>query len=455
MASTLPFNPDSYYLQSIELATPKNIVNLKAVFVEMSYYEDIFRGSVTGEVLINDSISIIDRLGMSGGEYLNLVFRKVKAKDDSEGIKKTFRIYRVSERILHNQETENYTLHFCSEEFFLSEQLKVTKAYKGKKISEMVNDVLVEQLQIPEPKIDVQETKGLYDIIVPYKSPFETLHWLANYAQADTYSGADFLFYENRDGFHFTSLQKLYAKTPYRAFAYTIRNVGDRENLGELYTDLISIKSYTYLDTFDTLYGTVNGAFASKTVTVDPLTRRFYETNFDYKNDYWLKNVQLNDFGVINNTPNRMNKKMNEMYEATYKVVVANKNQNKAIGISEQPWATQNDIAAEIFVPYRTAQMAMSHYSRIKIVVSGDPKLSVGTTIKVRLPSSLSKKDGSGLNEGLSDPYNTGTYLIGAVRHIIKSDMKYDTVLEIVKDSVAAPYPDWPSTEIVNVVKGN
>jgi hypothetical protein len=158
---------------------------------------------------------------------------------------------------------------------------------------------------------------------------------------------------------------------------------------------------------------------------------------------------------VINNTPNSINKKMNEMYEATYKVVVSNKSQNKALGISKQPWSTQNNMDVETYVPYRTAQMALSHYTRIKIVVSGDPKLSVGKTIRVRIPSNRSKKDGSGLNEGLYDEYNTGVYLISAVRHIIKSDMKYDTVVEVVKDSMGGQLPDWSSSQIVNVVKGS
>lgn len=459
LTGAIPELPDSYFLETLELITPKNVVNIKSMMIEISYYEDIFRGSVTGEVLISDAISMIDRLSLSGGEYLNLVFRKTQKQSKEEGVSKKFRIYRVSERILHNQETENYTLHFCSEELFFSEQLKISKAYKGKKISEMVSDVLQKQLQIPTKYLDIQETQGLYDFIIPYKSPFETLHWLANYAMADTYPGADFLFYENHTGFHFNSLQNLYTQVPYKGenngYMYTTRNLGDTPESGELYRDLIGIKSYTYLDTFDTLYGTVNGAFASKTLTIDPLTRRFYETEFDYSKDYWLKNTQLNDFAIINNVPNRENKTMNKMFEASYKVLVSNKEQIKAKGISDKPWSVSKDIFAETYVPYRTAQMALSHYVRVKLAVAGDPKLSVGTIINVELPSNASKKDGSGLNEGLFDVYNTGRYLISAVRHVIKADMKYDTVIEVVKDSLASQLPNWNSSQIYEVVKGN
>jgi len=199
-----PRFPDDYSLIKLFLVTPKNTVDIRSMMVEISYYEDIFRGSVTGEILISDSISMIDRLGLCGGEFLNLVFRKNK-NSQSEEISKIFRIYRVSERILQKQEVEVYTLHFCSEEFFYSEQKKISKAYTGKKISEIANDILKKEILVQNKYIKLDETKGLYDLIIPYKSPFETLQWLTNYALADTYSGADFMFFENSDGFNFVS----------------------------------------------------------------------------------------------------------------------------------------------------------------------------------------------------------------------------------------------------------
>lgn len=447
-----PAVSEEYYLQNLYLVTPNGTINILSMMLEISYYEDLFRGSVTGEILISDSISMIDRLGLCGGEFLTLIFKKTKDQSDNEGIKKVFRIYRVSERILQKQEVEAYTLHFCSEEFFYSEQKKISKAYKGKKISEIAEDVLKVELQANDYLI--HDTKGLYDLIVPYKSPFETLHWLTNYALVDTYSGADYVFYENHTGFHFVSLQKLYAQPSYNSYRYDVKNAGNKENSPEIYRDLTGVKTYAYLDTFDTLYGTVNGAFASKTLSIDPTTRRFFETNFDYKNDYFYKNVQLNNSALINNTPNRENKRMNEMYESSFKVVISNKEQIKAKGISDEPWSVSNDIAAETFVPYRTAQMSLSHYSRVKIVLAGDPNLSVGRIINLTLPSSASKSDGIGFNEGLPDVYNSGRYLISAVRHMIKTDRRYETVLEVVKDSYASDLPNWTNPDINSLVKG-
>ena len=147
---------DDFYLEKLNIITPKNIVNIKSIFVELSYYEDIFRGTVSGHVLISDAISMIDRLGLSGNDYLEVKFRKSKLVD-AQGISKYFRIYRVGERILNNSETESYALHFCSEELFLSEQTKVSKAYEGKTIEYMVNDILKNHMQIDEKYLLTQQ----------------------------------------------------------------------------------------------------------------------------------------------------------------------------------------------------------------------------------------------------------------------------------------------------------
>ena len=453
---------DDFYLEKINIVTPKNIVNIKSVFVELSYYEDIFRGTVSGHVLISDSISMIDRLGLSGNDFLELNFRKSELVKEGQSISKYFRIYRVGERILNNSETEIYALHFCSEELFLSEQTKVSKAYDGKTIEEIVTDILNNHMQIDEKYLTVESTEGLYDFVIPYKKPFDAINWLANYAiptKAKTVKGADFVFFENSEGFNFRSLQSLFTSRTYNNYIYSQQNLGnfkiDTKVSNELGRSLRTIKSYTFLDTFDTLYGTVSGAFANRLITIDPLTRRYTDTKFDYVSDYQNKLNDKEKNSLINNIQNRLGKTANQNYDAVLKVMTTNANQKTAVGISDKRYAVANDIRVEKYVPYRTAQLALSHYVRIKLTISGDPNLTVGTTINVELPSSRSNKDGSGLNEGRTDQQYSGKYLITSVRHIISSQMKYETVLEVVSDGYKSSLPDFKDTKkLADAVKG-
>lgn len=440
---------DDYSLDEAYIITAKDKTNIKMMMVELSYYEDIFKGITSGNILINDSISLIDRLGMSGFDYLKLKFKKTTKSSKESVTEKYFRIYRVSERLLNNGETETYTLHFCSEELFLSEQTKVSKSYSGKKISEMIYDILSNKLKIDRKYIRMQETDGLYDFIIPYKKPFEAINWLSNYAKPVGKDGADFLFYENSEGFNFYSLQNLFNQSIYTSYMYIPRSVGNTNTpLGvkskELGRNLIGIKSYVFLDTFDTLYGTVTGAFANRLITIDPLTRTYRDTNFDYIK-YFNKSKNLNENPLVPQLKNRLGKTANESYDSVFKVSVTNSNQKKAIGINDKPWSVANDVRVENYIPNRTAQLSLSHYSRIKLSVSGDPNLTVGMLLEVFLPSSRGA-GGSGYNSGQKDPYNSGKYMITAVRHIIDFAGKYETILEVVKDSYGASVNNYTNS---------
>jgi len=455
---------DDYSLDEAFIITATEKTNLKMMMVELSYYEDIFKGITSGKILINDSISLIDRLGMSGFDYIKLKFKKSIRSEKEYTTEKYFRIYRVSERILNNSATETYALHFCSEELLLSEQTKVSKSYSGKKISEMVYDILSEKLKIDRKFIRMQETDGLYDFVIPYKKPFEAINWLSNYAKPIGKKGADFLFYENSEGFNFYSLQNLFSQKPYTQFIYIPRSAGSsNEKLsgkgweiksGELGRNLIGIKSYVFLDTFDTLYGTVSGAFANRLISIDPLTRTFRDTNFNYST-YFQNSKKLNGNSLIPDLKNRLGKRANENYDAVLKVSVSNANQKKAIGISEEPWNVANDVRVEDYIPNRTAQLSLSHYSRIKLSVSGDPNLTVGMLVGVSLPSSRSK-DESGYDAGEKDPFHSGIYMITAVRHIIDFAGKYETILEVVKDSYSASVNNYDNSgDMQKAIKGD
>lgn len=437
---------DEYALSDLNLITPERTVSLKAMMLEISYYEDIFNCITSGHILIKDSISLIDTLGLCGNEYLKLSFkRNDKAR---EQFIRYFRVYRVSERIQDNQFTETYSLHFCSEELFLSEQIKITKSYKNKGISEIIYDILAKGLQIPANRIILDEAKGLYDYIVTNKKPFEAVNRLTNIAQpfdkGDTTDGADFLFFENQDGFNFLSLEKMYKKQPYARYGYNVNNAGrisggPNGTTDELSRSLTGIKSYRFLDTFDSLYGTVTGAFANSVRVVDPIQRTHKEVRFDYKK-YFESDTNLNRSPVIGFVKNRLGKYPNENYQAVFKEVQTNTGQKKALHLRDTPSEFGNDIMPEVFVPYRTAQLALATYSRLRIILTGDPNLSVGKIIEVYLPSNVS---------------NSGKYLITSVRHIIDSKFKYEVVVEVAKNSFSKQFPSTESNpDYIKAKKG-
>jgi hypothetical protein len=445
---------DDYALEEAYLITSTAKTDIKSLLIEMSYYEDILTGICSGNILITDSINMIDRLGMTGFDYLKLKFSKSEVAGNLYTTEKYFRVYKISERLLTNNSTETYTLHFCTEEFFLSQQIKLSRSCPGKKISEIVYDILNKDLMIDKKYIRLQETEGVFDLVLPYKNPYETIQWVSKYAKPIGKKGADFLFYENAEGFNFYSLQNLFSQNSYNRYIYMPRNLGDKFSglkTSELARNLIGLKSYVFLNTFDSLYGTTTGAFSNRVYSIDPLTRTYKITDFNYEN-YFENATTLNKHSITPKLKNRLGKTPTESYEAVVKVVTSNAGQKKALGISEKPWEVANDLFVENYISHRFSQIALSHYSRIKIAVAGDPNLTVGMIIDIFLPSN--KGSGTGYNVGEVDEYNSGRYMITAIRHIIDSNKKYETIIEVVKDSYASSVDTYRNIdELENAIR--
>ena len=76
--------------------------------------------------------------------------------------------------------------------------------------------------------------------------------------------------------------------------------------------------------------------------------------------------------------------------------------------------------------------MALFGYNRIKLVIPGDPYISVGRIIYVHFPQAARKPGEEGQK---LDRFFTGYYLISALRHKLDQENNYETILELIKDS--------------------
>ena len=131
-------------LESVDIIADNNeSIKIKYLVVELNFYEDIFSFACSGNVVISDALGIIENLKLDGSEIIQISYGKTT--DTTKNIRK-FRLYKVGNRIpAGNKTSEHYTLYFTSEELFLSEQLKITKSFKGLSISEMIGKILVDE----------------------------------------------------------------------------------------------------------------------------------------------------------------------------------------------------------------------------------------------------------------------------------------------------------------------
>ena len=309
----------------------------------------------------------------------------------------------------------------------------------------------------------IESTKGNYDLVLPNKKLFETINWLCNYAlPASGYPGADMLFFENSQGYHFNSLQTMFKSEPFANFYYNPKKLEYDNNryigLNQYIFNALKFEIINYFDTLDALN---KGTFSSRLISIDPLTRTKKTTDYSY--DEFFKTTQsLNDAPITNNYKNRHGKYLYEtppgdMEYGSLRLTVTNSEQAstqyiKGVAPSQEN-STKNNLFIENCMPYRLSQLGLANYTRIRITVPGNAQIFVGTTLNFFVfgVSPVNKN-----SKKTEDPYLSGKYLVTAVRHVIRN-LSYLTVVELCKDSNIAPFTGVNNEDVSwnSIVKGN
>ena len=443
-----------YAIESLTLLSATFALDVKNIMIELSYNEDLFNNVASGYLMVTDAMGYIEVLELTGNEFLRMTFSKTA--NDSSIIDKIFRVYKVAKReLVNNMNTESYCLYFTSEETILNEQHKVCRAYPGQLITDNIIDILRQDLKVPSNKLNpanFETTYGRYDFVIPNIKPFDAINWMSIYARpSDNNPGSDMLMFENKFGFNFKSLQSLLDTSKnkiYNYYTYNPKNMSSVDIMG----DALNVTTYEIMNSYDSLGAINSGIFANRLLSIDILSRTKKITDFDYSNyNGKLGAKKLNEYNISNNFTNRYGEGMNDTPQAVFKMVFSNFGQKKLPYVKEQgDTAVANDIYAETYIPYRTAQLALSNYTRLKISLPGDSSLTVGMNISFDLLSLNPDK-----TKKARDPYYSGNYLVTGVRHMITMQ-EYKTILEICKESVTRPYssPDNESVVWSNTVKG-
>lgn len=435
------YNSQNPNIQSCLLTTSTgSIHDLKDMFVELSYYEDIFGFSSSGYLLIQDGRGLIEALKLQGVEELELRFDKANYENDKSPSQK-FIIYTPPERRPNGMySSEFYKLHFCTKDFFSnSMNSRGNKSYQGKKIYEIVEDILKNRLGTTED-VYIQTTTGYYDIIVPdFYKPFQAISWLSNIARPENSglngtTGADMVFFHNRYGYFFTSLNALLKSEAYNEYSYQQNNLSS--DVQDMQSRSQSVLNFEIVKSFNTLKDISSGAYASKTIGLNLLTGEATTTIFDYSK-YIQELPPSNDYGVLPPIVDSYGQLPNMAYNSKMNFVITNDGHKQLKNYKDSPESVNQDLYMADVVSIRKAQIELMQRTVIKIVVPGDSHLTVGKTVNFNYYS-LSLKEEKDSRD--LDQFYSGKYLITAVRHIIQSQGVFQTVLELSRDGPTKGY---------------
>lgn len=389
---------------------------------------------------IDDSIGMINL--MKGNEMV-----KIQLEDaiSDKIYTYNFRIYRLGPRVRF-QKNDQYVLECVSNEFVINEIKNICKSFKDKKASQIVEDLLKNTLKTKK-NLDIEQTKDNIKCVVPNWRPFDFINWLGLKAvRSANKDQAGFIFWENIDGFHFKSFDKIIkdGREQKRVFNYTYRTKNTTEtSKGE---DIFTIQSINYPNVFDSLLGVRNGWWAGAFcgVSLDYISNSKLATNgkeIPYSGktwdivSYYNKMEHLGtekpfldsdpEIKALLKTPRRIRYRPNQLH------LWDSRNAAK-----KQPSEGEYPARFEETAIYAHCRKISFETIKLSIKVPGNLSIKAGEAIDVTIPDPLAQKD-----KLETDKIYSGRYIVAGIRHKYSGGAALITELDLVKDSLGISKP--------------
>ncbi len=419
------------------------ITDLNAVdlgIFEINIFEDIFRSSITGTIVVIDTRNIISKLPIMGQEYLSLKLSTPSLTEKNDIIDFTqnhFLVHKVTGRTEISTGSQTYQLHFISPEAIKNSRKRISKSYVKSKanIGEAVFDILAEDIKgiQTSKEVIIEETVGNRATIVTQSNPFSFVTRLSREAVSKNNGSPHYLFFENKHGFNFRTLQSLYSQDIRAEFH------GGDMNLPEDRVDLDSGKEiqayrriikYTINSKKDLLINSMSGMFGGKVIEHNIFNKKFKVKTFNYFDDEQFEAYdRIEDNRVYStNIAGSLNNMQNE--EVTNSRI-------HLIPISKD----KNDFDANYELkgtPDRKYETLLDRQSRfveilegisINMEVHGQTTLAVGDMVNISLPTFGDDDDGD------ENKFYSGRYMIKRLRHRFANTSRMHTIsMEVVKD---------------------
>lgn len=410
---------------TIQATDSGNQIDLSSSVVYCDYYEDLLSPCVMMTIQIASSYSIFNSLPVRGGEKVELNMDTLSGNFSLSDDYAMY-VYKVS-GITNDGAKEFCTLHLCSREGLTNETARVQKKYDKKPLNEHVEAILKNVLLTNKfKKENIERTSNSYSFIGTLKKPFHVLTWLGPKGippnQSSGNSGkvakgvAGFVFYENKDGFNFRSIETLVsatksqiASTEKESIAKYTYQPGAIESNNP--NNNFSIINYNFEKNIDLMKSLRVGMYSNITYVYDLYQNKVdgvvYSLNSELKSSLGQDKPYPKDFG---NRPSRIISRSAD------------------VGILDASGNTDDSGRDSADMAKSFARYNLLFTQALNILVPMNINLQVGNI----LYADFQKIDAS--QSGEVDPSQSGYYLIKEVRHHFEGGQMLSS-LKLVRDS--------------------
>lgn len=404
-------------IRKLEIVGSNNyIIDITKQAVKINVYEDLFSPFTTLSIVVRESVDFITALPLKGEEIINVEIGTPTMVKQEHIIKGKFYIYKLSDRMEMNKKSTVYVLHCISYEAMVDLNTRKSKAYRGR-ISDIASEIIGKDGLNTDKNINIETSINNTKYVSNYWSPVKNLNYIASIGM-NMNSSPSYVFFENRTGFNFVSLESLYGADVKQNF---IKDdyVRDTDARGNSYInpeeDYKRILDFKVKTTYDSLATIPSGTYASRMYTYDLLKKKYTITDYSAADNYLLQK-HLNDKALISDY--KPVSSLNAMYNQTKHYAVHD-------GFA--------DTSISKTIQERSSLLQLLDSNKIEITVLGRTDYTIGQKVNVKLPRPVpfGEKDS---NDELVDASYSGNYIIVAINHNI-TNSKHEVTLELAKDS--------------------
>jgi hypothetical protein len=418
--------------------------DLSSIVVEINLFESIFSTAFTGNIIIVDTLNLIEKLPILGQEYIELKCSTPQENPTKESvIEKRFVLHSIVAREDISTGAQAYSLDIATEDSLINLKTRVSKSYTNT-INNIVSDVLAIKLGSPQD-LNIEPTLGIRRIVSPNVHPYTLINMLKKEAVSTLSNNASlpphFLFFENKNGFNFVSLQSLYNNGIVARL-----HSGDKESdesLGrEAYhkddTKIAQsnkrILSYSFGANNDLSSNITNGMMGSNLTTHDIYNKSYQNYNYDYFRDF-NKHDRTETHGkpIYNESSGPQKYLMSEFTNSSIKV-------HPTCGLeTDKQHYGDGDLRAnkpQDWILDRQAKMfELTNGGTINISMNGNTNMTVGDMVHIYIPVTGVDHDDEEVES------TSGNYLITKLRHAISPQQKQHEIhMQLVRDCTTKSY---------------
>jgi hypothetical protein len=411
-------------------------IDIKSLVMELGVYYDIFSNSITCELLIKDGVGLIERFPIVGDEKIVM---KIRTTGEKKFLTFVFDAYKISTRKMLEERVHLFVLHGVTPYTTVNNVTTIPRSYKSLPISDIVSKIHSEYLDDGRKPLITESTKGLYSIAGANRTPLELISLLSKEAQSSKYDvSSTYLFYEDDDNHHFTTLSSLYDKQSVDDFYLADPSDEDMFYGKGSIKPYQTIQAFSFDRNFDTIQSMVNGVYKNTVNVIDPITRTYKSTLFDYNKQFnELTHISgkrlLSDSGTIAKGEDSIH----------YRMVVSQLTDNDYSDVSYFSGKIQDDVllgsprARHKFLGHSISEMFNVGQYTVNLTIPGNSALRVGNLINVYIPQPSDVKDDA--LKYLKLFGQQATFLITAMKHQYNTtNDTYVTVLSCTKESFGA-----------------